>query len=69
MIPWRLLVVRQKYAQLHRRAVLCHTDGALRWLSDVTTLSQPASGHTPDKRGGEKSSVDDLSTGRGVVSQ
>jgi len=49
--------------------VLCHTDGALRRTSDVTTLARPASGHTPDKRGGEKSSVDDLSTGRGVVSQ
>ncbi len=35
----------------------------------MQTLARPASGHTPDKRGGEKSSVDDLSTGRGVVSQ
>ena len=49
--------------------MLCHTDEALRLVSDVTTLAEPASGKPPDKRGGEKSSVDDLSTGRGVVSQ
>ena len=48
------------------RAVLCHTDGALRLVSDVLTLARPASGQPPDKRGGEKSSVDELTAARGA---